>query len=1015
MTSVSSTTMASEHQERDPEEIVVARVPLATYRLQFNASFTFADATRLVSYLRALGISDCYCSPYFKASPGSTHGYDVIDHNALNPELGTEEDYDSFVQALQRHGMGHLLDLVPNHMGIATSSNAWWTDVLENGPSSFYAACFDIDWTPIKVELANKVLLPILGNQYGSVLENQELILSYEEGAFILTYGDFHLPIAPRPSAVVLLHRLGDLEHSLGPDHPQLLEFRSIITALSHLPLRTETDPAKVIERHREKEIIKKRLATVMATTPEILTFVLDNVRFFNGTKAEPRSFDFLDGLLADQAYRLAHWRTAAEEINYRRFFDVNSLAAVHTEDPLVFAATHQLVLRLCGARKVTGLRIDHIDGLYDPAQYLRRLQQALLLALRSGTYPEVPAPLARVDQVIAQLQANIEPPSAELPCYIVVEKILNSDESLPQSWPIHGTTGYDFLADLNGIFVDADTEKLLTDIYQRFTRSRHSFADLVYENKKLIMQVALSSEINVLGHNLNRLSEHNRHARDFTLNSLTHALREIIACFPVYRTYVNGTEGSERDHAIVEQAVAYAKRKNPARDVSIFNYVRDVLLLRFPPGATEADRQAQRAFVMKFQQCTGPVMAKGVEDTAFYLYNRLVSLNEVGSSPDRFGTSLAAFHTRCGERLQQWPHALLATTTHDTKRSEDVRARINVLSEVPAEWRTLVGRWSRQYKKRKVLLAGQLAPDRNDEYLFYQTVLGVWPLTPMTADDYAVFKQRIQEYMRKASKEAKVNTSWINPNEAYDDALYEFVGRVLDNFLFHDDFHRFRTKIARYGMYNSLSQTVLKLTVPGVPDLYQGTELWDFSLVDPDNRRPVDYDQRRQMLDALQGKLGAAVNNYLTVVQELLETWTDGSIKLYVTLQTLTYRQQHPDLFCSGEYVPLETIGTKQKHLCAFARRNGHQTVVVAVPRLLGQVIPDPAILPTGAEIWAETWLVLPSDSNAHDYRNLFTGEVVTAEQRESRWCLAVGDVFAHFPVALLVTEKENHHSTAQ
>ncbi len=912
--------------------------------MQFNASFTFADAARLVPYLHTLGISDCYCSPYFKASPGSPHGYDVIDHNALNPELGKEADYDSFVHALQRRSMGHILDLVPNHMGIAKSSNVWWADVLENGPSSLHAACFDIDWTPVKAELANKVLLPILGDQYGSVLENQELTLSYEEGAFFLKYGDYHLPIAPRPSMAVLLHRLGDLERKLGPDHPQLLEFRSIITALSHLPLRTETDRDKVIERNREKEIIKKRLATVTTTTPEILAFVAENVQFFNGKKGEPRSFDFLDGLLTDQAYRLSYWRTAAEEINYRRFFDVNELAAVRTEDPLVFAATHQLALCLCADGKVTGLRIDHVDGLYDPARYLWRLQQALALALRSKTYPEVPSLLARADHVATQGQGDSVTLSAELPCYVVLEKISSAGDFLPESWPVHGSTGYDFLADLNGIFIDTDNEKLLTDIYKRFTRSQQSFADLVYENKKLIMQVALSSEINVLGHQLHRLSERNRHARDFTLNSLTHTLREIIACFPVYRTYITDNEVSERDQTIVEQAVAYGKRKNPARDVSIFNYVRDVLLLRFPAGATEEDRQMQHAFVMKFQQYTGPVMAKGVEDTTFYLYNRLVSLNEVGSSPDCFGTSLVTFHTRCGERRKYWPHTLLATTTHDTKRSEDVRARINVLSELPYEWRTLLRRWSQQYKKRKAQIDGQFAPDRNDEYLFYQTVLGVWPLISMTADDYNIFKQRIQAYMRKATKEAKVNTSWINPNEPYDDALHEFVGRVLDDFLFRDDFHQFRTKIARYGMYNSLSQTVLKLTTPGVPDLYQGTELWDFSLVDPDNRRPVDYDQRRQLLDNLQVKLNAARDNRPALTQELLETWEDGRIKLYVTQQALTYRRQHPDLFRAGEYVPVEAIGRRQKHLCAFARRHRHQPLIVVAPRLLTQVIPDPA-----------------------------------------------------------------------
>ncbi len=982
------------------------RIPGATYRLQFNYSFTFADAARLVPYLHTLGITDCYSSPYFKACPGSPHGYDIIDHNALNPELGSDEDYDAFTAELRCYDMGQILDVVPNHMGIAEGKNLRWADVLENGPSAQSAPFFDIAWTPVKTDLANKVLLPILEDQYGRVLEDQKLLLSYQDGAFFLVYFDHHLPIAPRPSTAILSNRLGDLEHTLGADDPHLLEFRSIITALNHLPLRTETDREKVMERSREKEIIKKRLATLTAECPAIAAFVADNVRFFNGTKGEPHSFDPLDTLLDDQAYRLAYWRVAAEEINYRRFFDVNELAAVRTEDPAVFTAIHQLTLRLLAEGRVTGLRIDHVDGLYDPPGYLRRLQQAACQALRASTQPSDGAPIWQAHHLTAQQQTERDLLPANLPCYVVVEKILSPGEHLSEHWPVHGTTGYDFLTVLNGIFIEPDNEKRLTDVYTRFIRTRVDFPELVYESKKLIMLTALSSEINVLAHQLDRLSERNRHSRDFTLNSLTHAIGEIIACFPVYRTYSNGNGVTERDRAIVETAVARAKRKNPARDVSVFNFVRDVLLLRFPDSVSEAEREAQHAFVMKFQQCTGPVMAKGMEDTAFYIDNRLVSLNEVGGTPEQFGTSLATFHEHNRERLKRWPHTLLATTTHDTKRSEDVRARINVLSEIPHEWRVTLSRWRRINKKKKPFVEGHPVPDRNEEYLLYQTLLGTWPFAPMEADDYAVFKQRIQTYMRKATKEAKVNTSWINPNQAYDDAVQEFVSTVIDGALFFDDFEALQYKVAQFGIYNSLAQTLLKLTVPGVPDFYQGTELWDFSLVDPDNRRPVDYDRRRQMLSALQEQIRTARPDLVGLARELLDSREDGRIKLYTIYQTLNYRREHADLFYAGAYFPLEGIGRCAEHVCAFARQHNQHVLLVTVPRCLTRRIPDPHVPPVGPQVWEDSWLTVPPTSADHSYRNLFTGETVEAVGQDGRMVLALDKVLANFPVALLVQE---------
>ena len=669
------------------------RIPAATYRLQFNSRFTFADARRLLPYLDTLGVSDVYASSYLGAKPGSMHGYDITDHGTLNPEIGTAEEYDRFVAELQARGMGQILDVVPNHMGIAAGSNPWWNDVLENGPSSPYAEFFDVDWDPVKRQLANKVLLPILGDQYGRVLENQELVLTYADGTFGLQYYDTRLPIDPRSATQILSYRLEALADALGEADLYLQEYYSIITALTNLPARTERAPERIRERLREKEVIRRRLARLAEACPPIHGSIEETVRIFNGKRGDPRSFDLLDRLLDDQAYRLAYWRVAAEEINYRRFFDINELAAIRMETPAVFRETHRLLLRLVAEGKVTGLRLDHPDGLFDPPRYFHTLQrERTLQAIRSGGAPDeaaAPDTEAAAVRVGEAFDRRCQPDPTRVGCrplYLLAEKILSRGERLPVHWAIHGTTGYEFLALVNGLFVDAKHERAMSAVYAAVTGQRTPFADLVYESKQLLLRVSMSSELNVLGHALDRLSERDRHSRDFTLNSLTHALREVIACFPVYRTYIDGRspEVSLQDRACVEVAVAFAKRRNPTTNVSIFDFVRDTLLLRYPENADATYRRDQLAFVQKFQQLTSPVTAKGVEDTAFYRYHRLVSLNEVGGEPDRFGVSVDEFHRQCLVRLEKWPASLSATSTHDTKRSEDVRARIHVLSEIP-------------------------------------------------------------------------------------------------------------------------------------------------------------------------------------------------------------------------------------------------------------------------------------------------------------------------------------------
>jgi (1->4)-alpha-D-glucan 1-alpha-D-glucosylmutase len=995
------------------------RVPIATYRLQFNRTFTFEQARELVPYLAALGISDVYASSYLAARPGSLHGYDIMDHNALNPEIGTEQDYARFVDALRGAALGQILDVVPNHMGIADAGNRWWNDVLENGPSSPYAEFFDVDWDPVKRELANKVLLPILGDQYGRVLENQELILQYETGTFKIHYYSTRLPIDPRSVLIILEHRQDALAGLLGETDPHLQEYRSIVTALRNLPGRTETAAERVQERMREKEVIRRRLAQLVEASEPIHTSIEETVRVFNGKRGDPRSLDLLDHLLDDQAYRLAHWRVAADEINYRRFFDVNELAAIRMENPAVFRETHRRILQLVEDGQVTGLRIDHPDGLFDPLRYFLALQRERWLQLvrthldrgPATSEPERDAVLARAAE---QFDGACGAEPARPPCrllYVVAEKILAKGERLPTQWAIHGTTGYEFLNVISGLFVNRRSEKALTAVYTAFTKRRTPFADLVYEAKRLIMEVSLSSELHVLGHALNRLSERHRYSRDFTLNSLVHALKEVIACFPVYRTYIDGDrpDVSLQDRACVEVAVAFAKRRNPATSASVFDFVRDVLLLRTPDGGDEAYRRDQRAFVQHFQQLTAPVTAKGVEDTAFYRYNRLVSLNEVGGEPERFGLSLEEFHAQCLARQERWPAGLSTTATHDTKRGEDVRARIHVLSEMPRAWRAAVSRWHRWNRRHATEVDGRRVPDRNDEYLLYQTLVGAWPLVTPGPEETTAFIARIQAYMLKATREAKVHTSWVNPGAGYDEALHAFVARVLEpgpGNRFLADFTTFLTPVTRLGMVNGLAQALIKITAPGVPDFYQGTELWDFSLVDPDNRRPVDFAHRRTLLATLQAPMAASER--VVLARELVTRWTDGQVKLYTIYRALACRRAAPDLFREGDYVPLKATGPGAEHVCAFARRRGDRAAVTVVPRLTAALTENGFRLPLGREVWGETRVVLPSSGLDGPATNQFTGTMLHPEPRPGGRALALGELLADFPVALLASAGE-------
>jgi (1->4)-alpha-D-glucan 1-alpha-D-glucosylmutase len=970
-------------------------VPISTYRLQVHGGFRLTTAAEVVPYLDDLGVAACYTSPYFTAAAGSTHGYDVCNHNEINPELGGDAAHRRFVEAIARHGLGHIVDFVPNHMGIGAGGNAWWRDVLENGPSSPAAKFFDIEWAPIKTELFAKLLLPILGDQYGQVLERGELRLEFRDGALALRYFEHDLPVNPRQAPRVYRRAVDPLTAELGADSPYVHEFLSILASLENMPAYTEQSPDLIAERQREKEVARARLARLVAESPIVLRHITDAIEIANGTPGDPSSFDALHALLEAQAYRLSYWRAASHEINYRRFFDVNTLAGLRVEEPEVFEATHVLLARLLREGSVQGVRVDHPDGLFDPRKYFDMLQA--------------------LDRRVVEGETG-DP----LPFYVLAEKILSGREVLPASWAVHGTTGYDFLNDLNGIFIDPAQGRRLRRIYGKLTGQLDAFDDVLYATKQLIMTTAMASELNVLAHMLDRIGESNRKSRDFTLESLRDVIREVVACFPVYRTYVDDNGWTSADRAVVEQAIGRARRRNPAMESSLFDFFREVVLPRDPadlaspppvgerrsggqyPPADAGEIRARRLFAMKLQQYTGPVQAKGLEDTAFYRYNVLVSVNEVGGDPSRIGRPLEDFHAANARRASDWPFDMLTTATHDTKLGEDVRARINVLSEVPDEWGREASKWMRINRSHRLIVDGDPAPDRNDEYRLYQVLVGAWPIElPANATSAPKeFVDRISAYMLKAVREAKVHTSWLTTNAAYEEALTGFIERILGEAggpKFLPAFLPFQQRIARLAVVNSLSQVVLKLGSPGVPDFYQGTELWDLSLVDPDNRRPVDFDRRREMLASLGREVSPGA---------MLDSWQDGRIKLFVTHRGLQARREHPDVFAGGAYHPLVVETSVPADAVAFARTSGRDAVLVVAPRLSATLPGAEPQFPLGGERWKTSRVLLPAELRDRTFRDVFTGAeirpVITADQG---WFF-LGQAFQSLPIAMLKTE---------
>src|SRR6202140_4156401 len=833
------------------------RVPSATYRVQLNQDFRFADAIKILDYLHELGISDLYLSPILASRKGSGHGYDVTDPTRINPDLGTEEEFATLQTELQNRGMGLVLDTVPNHMA-ASAENPWWMDVLENGTQSAFAAFFDIEWHPHSRSLDGKILLPVLGRPFGEALDSGEIKLTFQDGRFFFQYFESLFPLTPRSYYAILEYRFGRLKEILGEDAPAFHEYSGILASFRELSGADRRSAETPAERRLRFESSRDRLKSLITSSKEVASFVEENVREINGKEGDPESFGFLQRLLAEQKYKLAFWENLNESINYRRFFTIADLVGVRVEDPLVFEATHGFILRLVSKNPFAGLRVDHIDGLRDPLAYLNKLQERL-----------------------ASDEARKEKSS-----YLLVGKILARHEDLPAEWPVSGTTGYDYLNETNGFFVEPEGARRIEEIYSTFIGRQQDFADVVYQKKKLVMNTLLGVEMRTLGRQLAELAAQDRYARELNRDQLIDALIEVTACLSVYRTYIRNMDVPAHASQYIEEAISAARNRAPNISAACFDFVREVLLILNPPHVLVDQREARLVFVMRWQQFTSPIVAKGLEDTALYVYHPLLSLNEVGGDPrPSDAPPLEDFYAFL-ENRRQWPGSLNATSTHDTKRSEDVRARLNALSEMSAEWKDHLYLWSKQNARHKEQVAGHAVPDRNEEYYLYQTLLGVWPLDHQ---DCPTLSKRVQEHILKATREAMVNTRWTRPNQPHEDALLKFVARILsqdDNRQFLQDFRQFQKKLAYFGMVNGLSQALLKIASPGVPDFYQGSELWDLRLVDPDNRGPIDFAKRAAALESI-----ARADSRQTL-RNFVEHWHDGCIKLYLIWKAIRFRR---------------------------------------------------------------------------------------------------------------------------
>lgn len=938
------------------------QIPSATYRIQFHPQFKLSDAARLIPYLHDLGISHIYASPLLKSQPGSDHGYDSIDPTQIDPELGGSEEFQRFVEELHRYDMGLLLDIAPNHMA-ASDLNPWWMNVLENGRESKYAEFFDIDWEARAAKspelMRGCILLPALLEPYERMLVEQRILLEFDEDGISLNVAGRRYPIY-LPSARALL----DLA----------------IAKLDRSPLESQSrmrlsELRELIGRPEARSQARCSLRELYLENSEVRRALDDAIREFNGTKGDAASFSRLDALISLQHYRLAFWRTGRDEVNYRRFFGLNEFVALREEDLRVFESVHAFTFRLIAEGQVNGLRIDHIDGLRDPLAYLKRLQACVSPQQRESGHSH-----------------NL---------YAIVEKITSGTEALPAEWPVAGTTGYDFANAVNTLFVDAGGSRELESIYREYTGVRSSFTEAWYVRKRQVMEELFEADIRSLSSLLARLATLDVAGRDLPMHELVRGLKEITARLAVYRTYCRDFEPSFRDRQYLEEAIGIARLRTPPAIVSTacFDFLERLFLMKAGP-APPAYASGWLDFVKRWQEFTGSVMAKGFEDTAFFVHHGLISLNEVGANPFRrqirFGVN--AFHEYNQRTAASHPHTLNATSTHDTKWSEDARARINVLSEIPGEWKSSFARWSELNRAQKAMLDRVTVPSANEEILLYQSMLAIWPFEPLDQVDLPALAKRIDTFMLKAMREAKTHSNWISPNEQHEAALRGFVAQILDPTLSNEflaDFSEFARRIAVYGAANGYAQSLLKLTSPGVPDIYQGAELWRLSLTDPDNRRPVSYSRRTEFLEQMKGMRLESPEQWA----ELLRNWDDGRLKLWLTRTTLIFRREHRELFDSGAYVPIRAGGRHYTSVCSFARTAAQRWLLVAVPRLVSHVVGE-GKFPLG-DAWGDTTLKIPSRAPA-TWRNLFTGENLNTGAHAEKWLL-LSDIFRNLPFALL------------
>jgi (1->4)-alpha-D-glucan 1-alpha-D-glucosylmutase len=933
------------------------RIPVATYRIQFTPGFGFKKAHEIVPYLSELGISDIYASPVFKAKRGSPHGYDVVDMNQLNPDLGSEDDFDALADNLKKSDIGWVQDIVPNHMAF-DGENKMLTDVLEHGSFSGYHDFFDIEWDHAYESLRNRLLAPFLGRLYSESLDAREIVLQYNEDGFSINYYSLKLPVKIESYTMVLTHRFNVLRKTLGAEHPDFIKLLGILYSLKNLPLTKE----EKTERYRHVQFIKRILWELYTKNDNIKQLLNDNIEIFNGGKAPEEDLSLLDNLHSEQLFRLSFWKVATEEINYRRFFNINGLISLRMEDDRVFHFTHGLIFDLIEKKRITGLRIDHIDGLYDPTAYLRKLRE-------------------KADNI-----------------YLVVEKILQRNEDIHALWPVQGTTGYDYLNYLNGIFCDVKNGRRFNKIYYTFTGFKTSYEAILYEKKKLVIEKDMTGDVDNLAHLLKRISSRDRYGSDITLYGLKRAIIEFLSLLPVYRTYISSEVPDKTDSYYITETMNKAREMNPGLLYEL-HFIEQFLLLRFSDPLSEDEKKERLHFVMRFQQFSGPLMAKGFEDTTLYIYNRLLSLNEVGGNPETFGVSLKEFHTFQRKRARKQPYSMNSTSTHDTKRGEDIKARINVLSEKPELWESHIKKWSALNRKIKKIIKGIAIPDKNDEYFLYQTLIGALPFNP---EEHENFKGRLKEYVIKAVREAKVHTAWLKPDIDYEENFISFIESILNpagQNQFLKEFTAFQKMVSYFGIFNSLSQTLIKITSPGTPDFYQGTEIWDLNLVDPDNRRPVDFQMRMTYLQDIKKRLSG---DTLQFIRDLFSTKEDGRIKLFLIYRALTVRHTNRTLFEKGAYIPLKTEGRYRDSIVAFARERKPFWSLTITPRFLTRVIEN-GQYPFGREVWDDTHIILPDDAPSEWY------EEISGTTVESKQTLHAGDALKHFSCALL-TGKNQH-----